>query len=173
MNGCDLIEVFYNIRVDLDKLKYAVYITKIISDVTNENENCYRVLQLFLNTLFMISETNTDLDFIVSVFKIRLLCILGFTPNIRECTNCRKNEDILYFSFRDNGFKCGICAKQDRSVFQISRTTQDALKFIVMAPAKKIFSFNVPKTSKKELLIISKLYLNEKLEKEYKIEELF
>lgn len=36
MNSCDTIEVFYNIRTDLDKLKYASYITKIINDVTDE-----------------------------------------------------------------------------------------------------------------------------------------
>ena len=54
MNSCEIIEIFYNIRVDLDKLKYAVHITKIISDVTNENENSYKILQLFLNTLYNI-----------------------------------------------------------------------------------------------------------------------
>ena len=31
INSCDTIEVFYNIRTDLDKLKYASYITKIIN----------------------------------------------------------------------------------------------------------------------------------------------
>lgn len=47
---------FYNIRTDLDKLKYASYITKIINDVTDENQNTYKILQLYLNTLYMISE---------------------------------------------------------------------------------------------------------------------
>jgi len=42
-----------------------------------------------------------------------------------------------------------------------------------MSQSKKIFSFNVPEESIKELEIISKLYLNEKLEKEYKLEDLF
>lgn len=46
MNSCDTIEVFYNIRTDLDKLKYASYITKIINDVTDENQNTYKILQL-------------------------------------------------------------------------------------------------------------------------------
>ena len=48
MNSCDTIEMFYNIRTDLDKIKYAVHITKIIQDITNENENSYKILQLFL-----------------------------------------------------------------------------------------------------------------------------
>ena len=48
INSVEPIEVFYNLRIDLDKLKYAIHINKIIQDVTEENENCYRILQLFL-----------------------------------------------------------------------------------------------------------------------------
>ena len=61
INSCETIEFFYNIRTDLDKYKSAVHITKIILDVTNENENSYRTLQLFLNTLYTISETDKKL----------------------------------------------------------------------------------------------------------------
>ena len=85
INSCDTIEVFYNIRTDLDKLKYASYITKIINDVTDENQNTYKILQLYLNTLYMISEEEKNLDFVISVFKIRLCCLLGFMPEIRKC----------------------------------------------------------------------------------------
>ena len=44
--------------------------------MTNENENCYRTLQLFLNTLYTISETDKNLDLTLSIFKLRLMCIL-------------------------------------------------------------------------------------------------
>lgn len=173
MNSCETIEIFYNLRIDLDKLKYASHITKIIYDVTNENENSYKILQLFLNTLYTISETDKDMNLITSIFKLRLMCILGFAPSINGCKNCKTNEDILYFSFKDSGFKCGICGKQDKSVIQITKATMDAIKYIVLAPPKKIFSFNVQENVIKELEIISKIYLNQKLEKEYKLEDLF
>ena len=173
INSCETIEFFYNIRTDLDKYKYAVHITKIILDVTNENENSYRTLQLFLNTLYTISETDKNLDLILAIFKIRLMCILGFKPGVEKCVNCSIDEDIKYFSLRDNGFKCSSCGKSDKSCIEIAPVTVDAIKYITLAPAKKIFSFNVPETSIKELEIISKLYLNEKLEKEYKLEDIF
>ena len=80
-------------------------------------------------------------------------------------------EDILYFSFKDSGFKCGTCGKIDKSVIQISKPTIDAIKYIVLAPPKKLFSFNVQESTIKELEIISKIYLNQKLEKEYKLED--
>ncbi len=173
INSCETIEMFYSLRTDLEKLQYATHMTKIIYDVTNENENSYKILQLFLNTLYVISTTNKDMNLILSIFKIRLLCILGYTPYILDCKQCRKKEDLLYFSFKDNGFKCGICGKQDKSVIQISQVTKDAIKYIVQAPAKKIFSFNMPQNYIKELELVSKIYLNEKLEKDYKLESLF
>ena len=173
INSCETIEFFYNIRTDLDKYKYAVHITKIILDVTNENENSYRTLQLFLNTLYTISETDKNLDLILAIFKLRLMCILGFKPQVEKCVNCNIEEDIKYFSLKDNGFKCSSCGKSDKSSIELMPVTVDAIKYITLAPAKKIFSFNVPENSIKELEIISKLYLNEKLEKEYKLEDIF
>lgn len=89
INSCETIEMFYNLRTDLDKLKYASHITKIIYDVTTENENSYKILQLFLNTLYMISQTDKNIDLIVSIFKLRLMCILGFTPSIDGCKTCK------------------------------------------------------------------------------------
>ena len=140
INSCDIIEIFYNIRTDFEKLKYAALITKIINDVTDENQNTYKILQLFLNTLYMISETDKNLDLILSIFEIK-----------------------------DNGFKCSACGKQDKGAIEVSKTTENAIKYIVMAPAKKIFSFNISEENITQLKVISKLYLNSKLEKEYKL----
>lgn len=164
INTCETIEVFYKIRTDLDKLQYATDITKIIIEVTNEGENSYKILQLFLNTLYIISETDKNLDFILSIFKLRLACILGFMPHVNNCKNCKGIENILYFSMKDNGLKCGICGKLDTSVIQISKTTIDAIRYITLCPAKKLYSFQIPEVSIKELEIIAKLYLKDKLE---------
>ena len=83
----------------------------------------YNTLKLFLNTLYMISETDKNLDFITAVFKLRLLKILGFMPNIRECTECKTKENITHFSIMDNGFKCKACSRQDTGAIEISEPT--------------------------------------------------
>lgn len=173
LNSCDVIEVFYNIRTDLDKLNYASYISKIINDVTDENQNTYKILQLFLNTLYMISETDKNLDFIVSIFKMKLMCFLGFMPCINKCVNCGIQDNLTHFSFIDSGFKCEVCSRQDKGAVQISGSTITAIKYIVMAPPKKLFSFNISEDNMKELELISKIYLNDKLDKEYKLEKFF
>ena len=173
INSCETIEIFYKIRTDLDKLKYAMHINKIIQDVTEENQNCYNILQLFLNTLYTISETEKDLDLVLSIFKLRLLCILGFTPRLNACTNCKETDNLKYFSLRDNGFKCESCSRQDKSSIKMSESTQNAIKYTVTAPPKKLYSFELKDEALEEFKLITKLYFNEKLEKEYKLEDLF
>ena len=166
LNSCDPIEVFYNIRIDIDKLECVSKITKIILDVTYENQNTYRILQLYLNTLYVISEMDLDLDFVYSIFRLRLMVLLGFSPIVDKCVECGKDE-LKFFSFKDNGFKCLECSKQDTGAVSIKDGTKDAIRFIVKAPAKKIFSFDISEESKRELSLVAKIYTNTKLEKEY------
>ena len=173
INSVEPIEIFYNLRTDLDKLKYAVHINKIIQDVTHENQNCYNILQLLLNTLYTISETEKDLDLILGIFKLRLLCILGFTPNIQECRNCKEKEKLNHFSIRDDSFKCEACSRQDKSAIKMNESTKNAIKYVITAPPKKLYSFNIKDESLEEFKLITRIYFNQKLEKEYKLEELF
>lgn len=167
LNSCETIELFYNIRTDLDKLEYASNITKLIQDVTYENQNTYKILQLFLNTLYVIANTDMDLKFVSSIFKMRLMSLLGFRPRLDKCCECGK-EDVVCFSFKDNGLKCKDCSLLDTGTIQTSKSTITALRYIASAPAQKLFSFNMSDENKKQLEIIARIYTNEKLEKEYK-----
>lgn len=83
-----------------------------------------------------------------------------------------KNENITHFSIKDSGIKCEECSKFDKSVIRISSATLYAIRYIVMANAKKIFAFNIPEDSVEELKLIAKVYLDEKLEKTYKFEKI-
>lgn len=68
INSVEPIELFYKLRIDLDKLKYATHINKIVQDVTHENQNCFLILQLLLNTLYIIAETDKNLDLVLRYF---------------------------------------------------------------------------------------------------------
>ena len=165
MNSCETIELFYNIRTDLDKLKYAVYITKIVNDVTTENQNNYKVLQLYLNTLYVISNTDKDLELVTSIFRLRLLSIIGYRPEIGECRTCKQKEDLTKFSIKDNGFKCTSCGKVDKGAIEMSETTKDAIRYIILADAKKIYSFQIPRRINKRIKNHIKNIFNRKIRK--------
>lgn len=78
LNSSETIEVFFNLRMDIEKLSYAATILQMINDVCMEGETCYKKLQLLLNTLYTLSETEKDKDLVYIVFQIRLLGILRF-----------------------------------------------------------------------------------------------
>ena len=167
VNSCEMIEAFYNLRTDIDKLTIAAQMTKIVNDVTTENQNTYNILKLFLNTLYTLSEKEKNINLVLAMFKFRLLKILGFSPNIEKCCCCDEKENLKYFSFKDNGFKCISCGKQDKGAFEISEGTYKSIIYAIKSDIKKIYSITVPDSIINELGIVSKIYLEEKLEKKY------
>ncbi len=166
INTAEPIEIFYNVRLDIDKLTYAAKVTRLVNEVTDENQNTYRILQLTLNTIYMLSESDKDLDFIYSIFKMRLLSIIGFKPMIDGCTSCDEKK-VSHFSLKDNGFKCENCAKPDKSAIKLSDTTIKAIRYIIKSDAKKIYSFDLSDENKTQLKMVAKLYLNKCLDKEF------
>ena len=77
LTSAETIEVFYNLRMDIEKLSYVATMLKIINDVCVEGETSYQKLQLLLNTLYVLSETDKDIEFVFAIFKIRLLRNIG------------------------------------------------------------------------------------------------
>lgn len=175
INSAEVIEVFYNLRTDIEKLNYATTISKIIYDVTQENEPAPQVLQLFLNTLYVLSETDKNMDLVLSIFEIRLLAIIGFLPNVARCSNCGlpMTEDMndFYFSIKDDGVKCEICQRLDKGIIHLSKTAFSALIYILSCDSKKLYSFEIPEEAISELKLLTKIYTAQKLEKEYNVQK--
>lgn len=172
LSSAEVIEVFYNLRIDIEKLSYATTMAQIMNDVCFEEELCYKKLQLFLNTLYVLSETDKELEFVYAIFRVRLLAILGFIPRLGACVSCEKGAseiELKSFSIKDNGLKCEICARMDKGAIKISEVTYTSLIYILSVDAKKIFSFEIPKEALEELKLLVQIYTTEKLEKEYKV----
>lgn len=86
--------------------------------------------------------------------------------------NCNTDaHDIkeIHFSIKDNGIKCEACSKQDKGAIKISEVAYTTILYILSADPKKLFSFEIPEDAIQELKLISKIYVTEKLEKEYKV----
>ena len=60
-------------------------------------------------------------------------------------------------------FKCENCGKLDKGAISVSESTISAIKYIVLAPPKKLYSFNLKDESLEELKMITKLYFEEKI----------
>ncbi len=168
VSSCDVIEPFYEIRNDIVRLTYAAHILDIINDVVQEEQPAVRTLQLFLNTLHMLSKTDKSPELLVRIFELRLLTILGYAPYVRGCMVCGKEEiEKAHFSFRKCGFICQQCIAEDRSAMLLSQGTIRAIIHIIYSDIKDLFSFTVSKEVLSELSRVCSRYLRERLERDY------
>ena len=159
INSGEIIESFYNLRCDLDKLTCAMDITKILREMVQEGENATKVLRLYLNTLFVLSTTSKDMEFIKIVFLIKLLAISGFAVYMGECKKCRQTADLLYYDYKENVFLCNECGKLNKSVVLLRKGTVAAIRYIVRADIDKVFSFELGEGILEELRLFSKLQI--------------
>lgn len=170
VNSCEVIEPFYEIRNNLVNLTYSAHIVDVINDIIQENQPATKVLQLFLNTLYMLTKTEKSPELITRIFEIRLLSILGYAPYVRGCMICGREElNNISFSFKKCGFICGDngCVSNDAYALKISPGTAKALYHIVYAKMQDLFSFSVSEEVLNELAKISRRYLRERLERDY------
>lgn len=157
INSAELIDSFYSLRYNLDKLDTAMECVKFVKDNTYENQNTLNILKLIINTLYIISASEKDLRQIKNVFYIKFLCMLGFTPQVKQCNNCGKKEGLTAFSAKNKAVLCDECRR--REDLNISVGARLALEYIVHSKLKDIFSFEVNEDVLKELDLIRKIYV--------------
>ncbi|MCX7710306.1 MAG: DNA repair protein RecO [Clostridia bacterium] len=169
LNSSDVIEPFYEIRNDVIKLTYAAHMVDILDDVVQEGQPSPRVLQLFLNALYMLAKTEKSPELITRIFEFRLLSIIGYAPFVKACISCGTQEmDSVLFSFSKCGFLCRACKINDVHAIDISVGAYKTLRHIISSNLKDLFNFEVSEQVLNELSRISKKYLKDRLEKDYK-----
>ena len=150
LNSAAVINTFYNLRIDLDKLQTVFELTKLINSVTDENQDCERILKLFLNTIYALDKLDKDKKLIVNAFKIKLFTLLGFAPRQDKCANCSKSlleseDEFVYYNYVDNVFLCENCKGigDSRSVIRLTKATFNAIFYVIRSDLKKMFSFEL------------------------------
>lgn len=154
VNSTSVINMFYKLRIDFDKMETVFELTRLIHKITDENQDTSKILKLFLNTLYIIENIAKEKKLVVSSFKIRLFSLLGFTPRIDKCSKCGQvlsdndEENVvkeLYYDYVSNIFVCEECiSKEDkRRYIKISRPTLIAIKYVLTSDIKKMFSFEL------------------------------
>lgn len=168
MSSCEVIESNYEIRNDIVKLTYCSHILELIVDNVQEGEPSEKILQLLLNTLYVIAKTDRSLELITRVFEFRFMSLLGYEPHVTSCINCDKTDDEkMYFDIDSSGLVCSDCVNRKGRVILLLPGTVKALKYIMCINPQKLYNFSLLDDSIKELSVLSKRYIKEHIGKEY------
>jgi DNA repair protein RecO (recombination protein O) len=168
LNSANVIRYFYSISDDIIKLIYITHIIEICRDIVQENQNSNEVLKLLLNTLHLLEVGQKSYEFVVCIFEIKILSILGFSPNLYECSSCKsKNLTDIRYDFSSNSILCKKCSLNFDKMFLIKEGVLKAIKYIVDTSIQELFKFSLNEKLVKDLKKFSSIYLNTLMEKEY------
>ena len=154
------IELFYNLRLDLEKFALAEYFCEIFLHMIPEGTDSKEFLSLILNSLYVLSRgTKPDL-MVKAVFEMRFLALAGYMPNLVCCDKCSCYEaDMMYFLHSEGKLLCGKCYSGEQESTALSRGALTALRTSVFADSKKIFSFSVSENSLMQFADCSEKYM--------------
>lgn len=142
--SASLSEGFYGLSSNIERLSYATYAAEVASSVSPSPEDAKEIIPLLLNTFYLFSNSQKNLRLIKCVFELRLLCLLGYAPELSGCVECGNDEELCFFSPSEGGVVCRNCGNLPDTKI-ITPDTLTAMRYVEDADNKKAFSFSLAK----------------------------
>lgn len=139
VKSCVLLESFYNLSTNIERIAYATYIADLVEFSVKENIEDERILPFVLNTFFLLANSDKSLKLIKCVFELKLLCFLGLTPELFCCNKCG-SEETYSLSAQSGGTLCRLCTKTE---MEISKPVLSAMRYVIEAENNKAYSFSL------------------------------
>lgn len=167
VNEAETVEQFLPLREDLALLALGSYFAEALEAVSDEDSPNPGMLQLGLNSLYALSRALYTPEHIKSAFELRLMCLAGFEPDVFSCAVCGREEpDQAMLSLRGGVLHCRGCAPDTAGVsLPLGAEALRAVRYIITAQPKRIFSFAVPDRALRQLGGAAQAYMLSQLER--------
>ena len=152
--GADREKNFLNIKSDLGKTVLASFCLEVVDIFTKTDhpdlkiyELIYEILEIFDNEKM---KNFLKMYSLSKFFTLKLLSLLGWTPELYTCVKCKKKimPSGNFFDAARGGLTCSNCG---RGGLPISTTAIKILRFILQNDFEKIAVLKITKTNIKEL----------------------
>ena len=150
----DIIDNFIEIRKDIYKTNYALFLIELSSQVykQGQNNNIYETLILGLKKI----NEGFDASIITNIIELKLLDNLGIKPNLNYCVNCKNKNDIITISSYRGGYICKNCVGEE---YIYNLKTLKLIPMFYYLNLEKTKKINISDPIKKELnLFINDYY---------------
>lgn len=164
IDDASLVEMFFGLRSELEKLSLAEYFSQIVLSLVQEGEDSGEYLRLMLNSLYFLANDKMPREQIKAITELRFMCIAGFMPNLIACERCGEYEtDTMYFDMERGLLYCENCMPAD-ALFPLDRGLIRAMRHIAFSDFEKIYSFKMHESALPDLSYITEKYLLTKLQ---------
>lgn len=166
VSEAESIQMFPELRDNLELLSLASYFAQAAEVVSQEDVPNPELLSLLLNSMYALSKLKLPQTLVKAAFELRLACISGYEPYLARCPICGKEKPDR-FNVTKGVIHCSGCHDVELSEgirLPVSEGTLAAMRYIVSASAKKVFSFTLSDAGVQELSGLTETFLVSQLE---------
>lgn len=166
VNEAYSVELFHDLRRDLQKLSLGTYFAQVSEVVCQEDLPNPELLSLLLNCLYALNKLNLPEHTVKSVFELRVACLAGYTPDLFGCHICgNQYPDSLDLSAGQ--LECRKCRRMDSSGihYPITPGLLETMRYICFCDPKKLFAFHAGDEILQQLAGLTEAYLVTQLER--------
>ncbi|MDQ0213912.1 DNA repair protein RecO (recombination protein O) [Oikeobacillus pervagus] len=149
-----------NIKEDLIRTSYASYIVELLDKGVEDRKPNPYLFELLLQTLQYIHE-GYDNEIVTNIFEMKMLQVIGISPELNQCVHCGEREGRFAFSIRENGFLCHRCFEVDPYLLPISQATAKLLRLFYYFDLNRLGDIHVKEQTKKEIRTVISMYYDE------------
>jgi len=158
-----LIEKFENLRKDLRRLNIGYKIAEVLDNFVRGQEAEEKILQLILEVFQKLNNLQFkiyNLQLIYHYFFWNLVSILGYKPELYNCSICQKilKPENIYFSEKEGGVICQECLLKTKKALAVPSEIIKILRLILEKDWQILSKLKVENDHLKYLDIISKKY---------------
>ncbi|TJX14718.1 DNA repair protein RecO [Tissierella creatinini] len=146
ISGADLINSFYSIRGDLERLAYGFYLLELLEKSTPDEEQNEKLFLLLEKGLGYLSGIDKDyLKFIVA-YELKYISFIGYKPHLENCVVCNKKlEGKVKFSTILGGVLGFCCIYNDITAKNINNSVLSSMNKLLYSTFEELASLNINK----------------------------
>ena len=168
LNEANAIELFPAVREHVELLALGSYFAELLEAVTDEDQPNREILSLGLNSLYALGRKTYPKELVKAAFELRLICLAGYEPELSSCVKCGTEDcESPSFGVESGGLLCPDCVAGEQTK-PLCSASLSALRYIVGAEPKKLFSFKLGGAAAKRLGDITESYVLAQLERGFK-----
>jgi DNA repair protein RecO (recombination protein O) len=169
INTVDIVQPFRVLHEDFEYLRCGLYMTELLDVTTHEREPMPDLFGLFQLSLEQLAHM-TNPALLLRRFELRLLEIMGYTPQVFYCARCAGQLRAHERTFNPilGGLVCSACAPAVRHSLTISPATRAYLCAVIERDATAAPTVVLDAASQQELEKLLHLHLIARLGRELK-----
>ena len=166
INEASSIELFQELRKDLQKLSLGTYFAQVAELTSQEDLPNPELQSLLLNCLYGLSKLTLSEAQVKAVFELRTACLAGYSPDLFGCHVCG-SQDPDRFDISAGMLECTGCRSMESTGLRlpVSPGILEAMRYICFCDPKKLFGFQLSESGMQQLSELTEAYLTTQLER--------